>query len=185
MITVKIRVDGKEYMAVFPSKWEEMTVKQYIQLADKSNGIEMLSALSGLDLWLFENTNIDLTEILGKMLKLLSEAPDMNNLVRDQIWIGGIGVGVTTAAEISFLQKEMIKMLAQNNDDLVKVIPDAFAVWITPDLNEGLFEAKKVPEVKKLVLDMPVMKVFPWVVFFLRQLRKERNNYLSASMRYQ
>ncbi len=69
-----------------------------------------------------------------------------------------------------FGQKSMTKNLIRDNDKLELIVSEVFAIYAQP-LIDGKFISERIPEIKSIVDDLPIVSVFPYTFFFFKRLR--------------
>ena len=182
---LKAYLDGKELTGHIPETWDDLTVKQYIALTDASTNVEMLSSLTGIDYWWFENTNIDLSSYIMHLDKLIKSIPDPGEVKKKvkAFEIMGKRVAPKDISDLTWLQKDMIKALLLNEEDFVKMLPRCFAIWVTPTIY-GSFMSNKVEAVEREINSLKAKEVYPWVVFFFKKLQTEKINLLASLSQY-
>ena len=157
-----------------PSKWEEMTVKQYLQIETTSNNLELLSLLSGVPLTDILNTKTDLTPIVKKMVELLSETPpDFKKVPRRIIFIEGKRIKIPSDfSRVTFGQSALIEQyLGEAEDDERRAIARVMGVILQPLIDGGPFNMDRAASITRKVEQMAIVDVFPNVFFFWQKLQ--------------
>lgn len=175
MITIQI----KETQYNIPTKWEEVTLRQYIQLVrwgDKLNPVRLLSIVTGIK---YEDiSNLPCDEFSIKVM------PDMEFLGTDmnvfglhrkkELTINGTTVKVIyDAGQERFGQKLYMQQVVTNgvenkvnhNELVAPVVANYYAPYLHP---QGKWDDKHVKEVENYIYDMPMVEVYPEADFFLR-----------------
>lgn len=181
MIKLKIKYKGKTHTADLPSTWEELTVKHFIGLESGMGDLELVSLLSGLQLTFLENTPTDFTPVIVRIAELFgNKPPEFEELTRNPVMIHGTLVDFPTSIEFTrYGQKALVRALINKEEDMIKCIPEVFAIYCQPYLYDGRFDSSTIAEVKAQIEELPIVQVYPWAVFFLRKLN-ELKNHLSA-----
>lgn len=177
MIIINFDKNGTKTRAELPSKWEEMTVKQYLQIETTKNGFELLALLSGVPLDDILNTKTDLSAIVQKMTELLSETPpNFREVPRRLIEIEGKTVKIPSNFQnVTFGQSALIESyLQESKDDERAAVAQCMGVILQPLLDGGRFNLDRAAEITRKVEEMPIIDVFPNVFFFWTKLQ----NYL-------
>ena len=176
MIQLTIKKGSEKVIAQLPSKWEEVTVKQFLALETGSTDLEILSGLADVDLSILENTETDLSPALSKVAEFLNGARlDFKVLPKQPVHLLGKSISFPKSIEFTkYGQKSMLKSYLRNHEPN-KIISECFAIYAQPYI-DGSFISERVPEVKKAVDLLPIVRVFAWVVFFLRRLIVLKNS---------
>ena len=116
-----IKHEGNTINATLPSSWNDLTVKQFTDLNNDLNQLELLSSLSGLNLSFIENSNTDLTPAIEYLNKMFSKAPpNLVNQKRKNITFEGKIIKPPKNLNLAlFGQKIMIKNIIEGEDKLV------------------------------------------------------------------
>jgi hypothetical protein len=65
-------------------------------------------------------------------------------------------------------------------EDMRAIIADVFAIYAQPSI-DGKFDSNNLEPIKKAIEAMPIIQVLPWVIFFLKRLKRLKINLLIAS----
>jgi hypothetical protein len=182
MIKFEIRYEGDKIKGTVPSSWEELTVKQWAALRPENRDLEIVSILSGIDLEILENTKGDLSPVVEMVYKALADMPsDLKDLPRQAITIMGKRVAFPKNLDFTrYGQKALTKNLLRDAEDMRAIIADVFAIYAQPSI-DGKFDSNNLEPIKKAIEAMPIIQVLPWVIFFLKRLRRLKINLLIAS----
>jgi DNA repair exonuclease SbcCD nuclease subunit len=132
-----------------------------------------LESLTGVDLSILENTRTDLQPTLNAIYTALHESrPDFNSMAKKPIRYKGQTIRFPKFEFTTFGQKAMVNSLLDSSKP-ADIVADVFAIYLQPVI-EGKFDSKRVPEIKKEVLSMRIIFVWPWVAFFFRKLSEHR-----------
>jgi len=164
MTLIKIKV---------PGSWAELSVKQFLTLEAGGTDIEILSGLSGNSLEEIENTNVDLSPAMERVAQIYSQKPpDLEKQKKGKIIIEGKEIKFPTSLNFTrFGQKSMTKNLIRDNERLELIVSEVFAIYAQP-LIDGKFISERIPEIKRIVDNLPIISVFPYTVFFFKRLRR-------------
>lgn len=176
MIKLTINHEGEKITGEIPSKFEELSVKQFLALEGKENDIQILSVLSGLDVSFLENTNTDLTPTLEKIYFLLNnKPPDLMKAPKKDIVLEGKKIRFPKTLDFTrYGQKSMVKNLILEEEKVERIIAEVFAVYAQP-LIDGKFDSSRIPALKLHIEKMPIISVFPYAVFFFKKLNELKN----------
>jgi hypothetical protein len=160
-----------------PGTFEELTVKQFLKLEAGGTDMEILSVLSGESLEEIENTDVDLSPAMARVAELYnSKPPDLTKQKRSKIIIEGKEIKFPSSLDFTrFGQKSMTKNLINDNEKLELIVSEVFAIYAQP-LIDGKFISERIPEIKELVDNLPIISVFPYTVFFFKRLRRLKNS---------
>lgn len=169
MIPITIKTKEKEYKSHVPEGWHELNVDQFIQLQKEPKGLEVLAVLLNLPIEVVENA---IVEISMHYFEWVTVAPlqKLDEYPREDFYLMGTQLKLPKKVEFTLYgQKSMLKALLHDKEDLQEIIPDVFALYAQP-LIDGKFDSSRLEDVKEAVLKAPIIKVYPWVVFFFRRL---------------
>ena len=164
-----------------PASFEELTVKQFLRLEAGGTDLEILSVLSGESLEEIENTDVDLGPAMSRVAQLYnSKPPDLTKQKKGRIEIEGVEIKFPSSLDFTrFGQKSMTKNLIKENEKLELIVSEVFAIYAQP-LIDGKFISERIPDIKEIVDNLPIISVFPYTVFFFKRLRRLKNSlYLS------
>jgi predicted secreted protein len=174
MVTIKIN----NYEYPIPTKWEEVTLRQYIELATyiyDINHIRMLSIMTGLDYDVLCNFPCDdfQLKVIPEM-NFLSEELDVLSIKRaSKLHIGDFIFDVIRDPSKERLgQKLFMQQITESavqnklphHTLIAPVIANYYAPFVHPDKK---WEEQHIKEFEQLVLDMPLMEAYPEADFFL------------------
>ena len=167
-----IKHEGREINATLPDDWNDLTVKQFLDLNKKLSHLEVLASLSNLNLSFIENTNTDLTPAIDYLNRLFSKVPpDLASLPKKPIIFEGKKIKVPKNLNFTkFGQKSLIKNLIESEDKVESMVSEVFAIYLQPVL-DGKFDSKRIPDIERQVLKLKITDVFPWVKFFFLRLK--------------
>jgi hypothetical protein len=176
MIEVIIKHEGQKFTGEMPGTWAELKVKHFIHLAEQKEEMTLVSLLTGIPLEALENTKADLSRVLIRVNELFKEIPqEMADLPRLPIEINGQQIEFPKSIKFTrWGQKSLVKNLINSDKEVIDIIPDVFAIYVQP-LLDGKFDSNRIEEVKGLISEMPVIEVFPHVIFFFQKLKQMRN----------
>ena len=180
MIKLTIKHEGETLEGHLPNSWQELTVKQYIGLNSKLTEAQLVSLLSGLDLSFIENTSTDLEPVIARLNEWFGEIPpDMKELKRVTISMEGKVINFASSINFTkFGQQSMVKNLIQEHNNLEVIVPDVFAIYAQPII-DGKFDSTRIEAIKGLVNQLPIMQVYPHVLFFFKKLKRMKLHLLT------
>jgi len=181
MIQINIDTSNGRKTIYVPSSWKEVTVNQYLTMEGSASELELLSVLSGEDLSMLENTRTDLTPALKAVYKFLNDERPNFPTRRTAVRISNKLVKPPSSFPNTFYGQRILAAQLLTNNNPADVIADIFALYLQPEI-DGHFDSKRLPFIKKMVLDLPIYQVQPWCAFFLRKSRQTRRRLLLESI---
>ena len=174
---ITLNYNNKTYYGTIPAKWEDLTVKQFIGLESNKNILEVFALLTGIELEAVENTEQDLEPYIKELTARFNEPPpNLKKLPRKEVEILGKIIKFPKTIEFTkFGQKSLTRTLVQNNDKLQNIIPEVFAIYAQPII-DGKFDTNRFDKITKEINRLPIVKVYPHVVFFFQKLNVLKNN---------
>lgn len=165
---IKFIFEDKEVRV--PSQWDEVTVAHFVNphfLAGDSLGL--LSALSDIPRDTLLNTTEDITKHLYKMVRFVQEEPQgYRKHIPETLRLMGKDCKVPMDIEVQRVgQKIMLQDAVFKNENVYESIPDAIAIYLQPETNDGKFDDSQLPKVREEVLKLKIVDVFPIADFFL------------------
>lgn len=163
-----------------PATFEELTVKQFLLLEAGGTDLQILSVLSGEDLEEIENTNVDLEPAMKRVAQLYNQKPiDLEKQKKGKIEIEGKSIVFPSSLNFTrYGQKSMVKNLIRSNEKIELIVSEVFAIYAQP-LIDGKFDSSRVPEIKEIVDNLPIVSVFPYTVFFFKKLKQLKQGFQS------
>ena len=160
-----------------PASFEDLTVKQFLFLEAGGTDLEVLSVLSGEDLSELENTDTDLDPAMKKVYSLLNQKPpDLAKQKKGKIVLEGKEIKFPSTLNFTrYGQKSMVKNLIRDNEKIELIVAEVFAIYAQPIIDDK-FDSARIPAIKALVEDLPIIAVFPYTVFFFKKLKILKNS---------
>jgi len=177
MVHFEIIYRGNKTKHTLPSKWEEVTVKQFIDLEGSKgtdNPTELLSILSGVPLPKIMDTKSNLQIQIDEALNFITlNPPAWKELaLRDKYLFKGQFYNVPKDLELeTFGQKILLQNKLNATDNPIQVIAYAIAIYMQKVI-DGRFDEKKAEGLEKEVLQMRITEVYPLAIFFFQELTK-------------
>ena len=180
-----IEIDDREPIKfTCPESWEEVTVGQYIKMESEDwqgdDVIKLLSILSGETLQELDNLKDvkQLTDALEELTKFtMNKPPEWDKLKGSKyIVLGGKKLIVPTDIEGKRLGQKIMLSQIMRGGDLVKMIPQAMAIYFQPEYDNSNFNRDRLPKIEQLINEMPIVEAYPVVRFFFRMLREQKLN---------
>ena len=158
-----------------PDCWEEVTVEYFIKpefLAQDS--ISLLAALSGIDRKTLLNATEDIMGSLNKMVEFYVKDPKgYQRGSTKHIKLRGKRCKVPQDIELLRIgQKIMFQQAMFKNPFIYQSIPEAVAIYMVPEVNDGDFDDALIPELTEEILKLPISDVYPIADFFLDSFKQ-------------
>ncbi len=174
MITIQIK--SQQYQ--IPTKWNEVTVGQYLAItnnAENLNGVVLLSIFTGIDYDTLTNFPCDEFDIkVVPEMEWMGEPFNPKNFLRpSEITIGSTTIKtIKDAGKERFGQKLFMQQLVAKaieiNANHVSLIAPVLANYYAPYLHkDNKWVEEHLSEVEMLVLQMPIVVAYPEADFFL------------------
>jgi len=181
----KIQYNNEELCGTIPDSWEEYTVKHFTTIEANSNDIQILSALSGISEEAIQNTGANLDLIMQHVASIFNtKPPDFSAAKKGEIKIEGKEIKFPRSLDFTrYGQKSLLKNILQNEKALEKEVARIFAIYAQP-LIDGKFDSTRIDDIKKIVEDLPIIKVYPYVLFFFKKSNALRRHLKAQSMQY-
>jgi len=177
MVHFQIKYKGQTTKHTLPSKWEEVTVKQFIDLEGSKgteNPTKLLSILSGVPLPKIMDTKTNLQLQINEALNFITlNPPNWKELaLRDRYLFYGTFYYIPKNLELeTFGQKILLQNKLNATDNPIEVIAYAIAIYMQKVIDDR-FDEKKAEVLEKEVLQMRITEVYPLAIFFFHQLIK-------------
>ena len=165
-----------------PASWQEVNVHSYLKFTYEWDGKDPIRLLAIL-LNESDETVFNLGEDPAKVEKVLSyllkDLPDWEQLkkrVPTTIEIKGKELKVKPVSRGSLGQKVYLEQLAGNIkgelDKIPQLIPAVCAIYLSPQyFGKDNFSVEESEELTEIILQEPILKIFPMAYFFLGRSR--------------
>lgn len=174
MITIQINKTKYD----IPTKWEEVTVQQYIDImlnVNELSPVKLLSILTRIDFDILNNFTCDAFSIEAMpLMDWLGEPFNPRNSLRPMsITINGKKIKtIQDAGQERFGQKlfmqQMVTKAIENNAPHVSLIAPVLACYYAPYLHqENKWIESHVKEVEQMIMKLPIVVAYPEADFFL------------------
>ena len=170
MITFKF--ENKSVAA--PDCWEEVTVGHFINPYFLSgDSISLLSSLSGIDRNKLLNTVEDIEGPLTRMVAFIVNDPEgFKGKLTEEFEFRGKKLKVPMDIEVERIgQKILLQDAMRKYSFIYEAIPDAVAIYLQPELNNGVFDDSMLADMREEILLLKIRDVFPIASFFLTKYR--------------
>ena len=166
---IKFKFENKSVVA--PNCWEEVTVGHFINPYFLSgDSVSLLSSLSGIERNKLLNTVEDIEGPLNRMVKFIQEDPEgFKGEFTNEFEFRGKKLKVPLNIEVERMgQKIMLQdAMVKHQSSIYEAIPDAVAIYLQPEINDGVFDDSQLEGMKEEILELKIADVFPIASFFL------------------
>ena len=180
MIKFEIEVNGNTIEATVPEGWQEVKLKHIIAMdsqwsGEQSDMIGLLSAFTGREYDELSNTKSNLWEPLFQVLSFVLDAPDWKRIKTPTfVTLGDKKVKPNSKVQLhTFGQRAMAMRVISSDMSNFEKMPELLAIYLQPAY-DGKFTAERVPDIKKMVLNMNAFEAMPYGLFFFRKLSRMR-----------
>ena len=157
-----------------PDSWPEVKVEIFVNPHFLSrDSLSLLSVMTGIDRTTLANSTADITPALLKMVAFLEAEPQgWKEHPPAKFTLMGVECTVPQDIELERVgQKIMFQDAMSKNKFIYEGIPDAIAIYMQPQLNNGVFDDAMLPEIRAEVMKLRIIDVFPIANFFLDSWR--------------
>ena len=165
-----------------PESWGEVTVHQYLNFTYKWDGIDPIRLLAHLineDYGKVFESGEDPAKIEKVLSYLLQDLPDWEILkkqIPETVEIQGRELQIKPISRGSLGQKVYLEQLAGNIqgdlDKIPQLIPGICSIYLCPQwFHEKVFSVEQSEELTEIILQEPILKIFPVASFFLSRSR--------------
>lgn len=158
-----------------PDCWEDVLVRHFINpMFLSGDSLGFLSALSGIDRKTLLNSKEDIVGQLTRMVAFAGVNPEGFKMKKKPERFKLMGVDCLIPKDIE-LERVGQKIMFQNamvkHKFIYEGIPEAIAIYLAPELNNGEFDDALLPEIEEAVMELKIVDVFPIADFFLNSYR--------------
>lgn len=178
MIPIEINLDkGKTYY--LPERWEEVTVKQWLELRFAERFSDVLSVLASIPIEkVRQATDLTLDTRISPYLKWIETQPDWENLKPPKkVMFKGKEIripsdlGYSTFEQVENLKITVSQELERQQDKesftYHDIIVPAVSEYLQPLYDGTTYDTDRAKEYEEEVLQMPILEVYPIASFFL------------------
>lgn len=161
----------------FPTDWIEVTTEMWLKiigLDDKTDDLSLMSVITGIEKDELEKSQDDNIELVFfENMQWYVTPINLTSLdVPKSIIIDGVKIeipkdlGYKTLGQRIYMQQT----IRQNYENIDKVLPIAYGVYVMPEFTGQPFDAEKIDAfMSDVVMKRPIVEVFPIGSFFLRK----------------
>lgn len=183
MINFNFKLNNETHKVEIPSEWQEVKVKHYKKLEElqPTFDYEVLSCFTDFDFKDFGNgTSKDDLFVIQEVMSFLNNKDSLNKAKRKKrILMGDKYIKPPNKVELETIgQKSMAKPILskytdEERDPSITDIIDLCAIYFQPAYT-GKFNPGLIPGTKQYIMDMKLIDIIPWFLFFFRQLSNTR-----------
>jgi len=177
-----IKNEGRDVVAIIPENWDELKVKHFLCLESTFEEVDFISAFMDVPKKDIENITGNLGPVIETIQSLFHQKPpDFSKAKKKILTMEGKQIKFPNSLDFTrYGQKSMLKNILLKETGIEQEISTIFAIYAQP-LIDGKFNSQRIPEVKKLVDEMPIIEVYPYVLFFFKR-SNELRRHLHASV---
>lgn len=162
---------GKRTRVVCPNSWEEVTLKQLLEIEEcNMEPISLFSILSGVQFTILEESkDTDLEYMLYEAVAFIHKTPVWDKL-KPPSKIEAAGKVITVPKDISVLtlgQKIMFDQLLLASKSLIEVIPKVLAIYFQPLFDDSKYDRERLADTEKIIVELPAIQMYSIANFFL------------------
>ena len=183
MINFNFKLDNETHKITVPSEWSEVKVRHYKKLEElqPTFDYEVLSCFTDFDFKDFGNaTSKEDLFVIQEVMSFLNNKDALNKAKRKpKILMGNKWIKPPNKVELETIgQKSMAKPILnkytdEKTDPNIADIIDLCAIYFQPAYT-GKFNPDLIPGTKQYIMDMDLIDIIPWFLFFFRQLSPMR-----------
>lgn len=174
---IKFKIEGKEYS--IPTKWEEVTVEQYLKLltCDKEDIVMFLSIVTGVDYdTMYRTRQTDVDEILLPLISFFHTPIDLSKQkMSGKILLQGKQHDIPKDLGFHSLGQKIEAsnvMLAEfkKSGELTGCMVEVVAMYLQPIVTGKEYSSESAKELEAELLKCSIIDVYPVAAFFLKKL---------------
>lgn len=158
-----------------PDCWDDVLVSHFINPYFLSrDSVSLLASLSGIDRDVLLQTKADIAGPLTRMVDFIVKDPEgfTRKEAPKEFKLMGKTCKVPLDIELERVgQKIMFQDALGKHKFVYEGIPEAIAIYLIPELNDGKFDDGMIEEVAAEVRKLKIVDVFPLANFFLNSLK--------------
>lgn len=176
---IKFKLKDKEHS--MPTKWEDVTFRQFEQLIKWQEGerniIQLLSIMTGINVDVLEQTNVvDIDDKLCPFLEFINEPfKEKQFEKKDTINFKGKEYQVPKDLTLHSLNQKITLQTAMidcinRTQATIEVMPFAVAVYLQPIISGEKFNSDKAKQLEDELRDCKLSEIYGIASFFLQKL---------------
>ena len=179
MIKFNFILDKENHEVLIPSKWEEVKVKHYKKLEELEPELDyqVLACFTDFSFQDFGNAiSKDDLFVIQELMSFLNDKTPLNKAKKkSKILMGGKYIKPPQKVYLEAIgQKSMARPILSKYTDKEKKpaiddIIELCAIYFQPAYT-GKFNADLIPGTKGYIMDMYLIEIIPWFLFFFRKL---------------
>ncbi len=185
MKKLTIQNEGRDIIGVIPETWEELKVKHYLLLESDLGDIDFISAFMDIPRKDVENITGNLSPVIEAIAELFNKKPpNLEEAKKKVLTMEGKEIHFPNTLNLTrYGQKSMLKNILQKEGGLESELATIFAIYAQP-LIDGRFDSSRIEDVKLLVDELPLLDVYPYVVFFFEKSNALRKHLRAKSKQF-
>ena len=178
MINFNFKLNSKTHLIQVPSNWSEVKVKHYKKLEELGPSLDyqVLACFTDFSFKDFGNgTSKEDLFVIQELMAFLNDKDQLNKAKKkDKIQLGDKYIKPPKKVYLETIgQKSMARpILAKYSDKIdpqIDDIIDLCAIYFQPAYT-GSFNADLIPGIKHHIMEMRLIDIIPWFLFFFRKL---------------
>ena len=179
MINFKFKLNSKTHNIEVPSEWSEVKVKHYKKLEDlqPTFDYEVLACFTDFSFKDFGNaTGKDYLIVIQEAMAYLNDKTPLNKAKKkSRLFMGNkyikppTKVQLETIGQVDMAKPILAKYSDKDNDPSIDDIIELCAIYFQPAYT-GSFNADLIPGTKHHIMNMYLIDVIPWFLFFFQKL---------------
>lgn len=188
MKKIRIKHEGGDVVGIVPETWEELKVKHFLALEADMEEADFISTFMGIEKEVVENLTGNLSVITETIQGFFNSKPlDLEKAKKKVLKMAGKEIHFPKSLDLTrYGQKSMLKSILSKEGSLESELSTIFAIYAQP-LIDGKFSSARINEVKEMVDEMPILDVYPYVLFFFKkssELRRHLKALSTQSLRH-
>lgn len=180
MIEFKFKLNKETISATVPEGWHEVKLKHILALEENgaNDASSLLSALTGINYEFIENSkNSTQWSIVIQLLTFIYEAPNWKKIrLPKKVTVNGKLITPPRKIEVETFGQSRLFANAFRSVDTdktipINILPELIAIYLQPAY-DGLFEAQRIDDIKKYVLEMKAFEAMPYAFFFSKKWQR-------------
>ena len=179
MIKFNFKLNKEVHSVEIPSGWNEVKVKHYKKLEDlePTFDYEVLACFTDFSFQDFGNgTSKDDLFVIQELMSFLNDKTPLNKAKKkDRLLMGDkyikppVKVYLETIGQKSMAKPILAKYTDKEKQPSIDDIIDLCAIYFQPAYS-GKFNADLIPGTRAYIMEMHLIDVIPWFLFFFRKL---------------
>lgn len=178
-IEYKEKGKKKKSDAYLPTKWADVSLRQYLEISRGVGGqFQLLEILTGIDRIIWEKVvTKDIDQKLAPLLAFLAEPlkpeklkfPKYLDVGNDFHYKVPEDLDLETFGQRALLQDAMVDTVVRQKKNLLEIMPYALALYFQPIIDDDDFSEKRANELIDQMEGISCVEAYPVASFFLKK----------------